>query len=122
MTSNSQINLLLQNWQQSFNDRDWDAHCSMFTEDTQWTFSPGTGTLSGQSDLRAALEKFTTVFADIQLSVIRALVEDDLLAVEWNENGTETETGNPANFNFCGIITLDNGLISRVARYGGRQE
>ena len=51
----------------------------------------------------------------------RSVDDSDLTAVEWDEVGTETASGDDAIFKFAGMIEFDNSLISSVARYGGRQ-
>ncbi len=112
---------VLEIWQNSFNDRDWDAHCALYAEDVVWTIRPGTTMLSGQAETRNALEGFTARYPDIQLTVRRNITDGDLTAVEWDEIGTEAGSGDAAVFNFCGMIAFEDGLISSVARFGGRQ-
>ncbi len=121
MTAQGTREILLQEWQRTFNDRDWDAHCALYTQDIVFSIPPGLTVLNGQVELRGALERFTTRYLDIRLTVRRASTEGDIRAVEWDEIGTESESGDDAVFLFCGMLEVHNGLIAKVARYGGKR-
>ena len=117
----TELTSFFKNWEQTFNDRDWDAHCAMYADDITFAVPPGPTVLNGQSELRGALEGFTTRFPDIQLSVKRVVADGDSVAAEWEEVGTESETGDRAVFKFCGVLHFNDGTLSTVSRYGGRQ-
>ncbi len=106
---------LLNEWERSFNDRDWDAHCALYAADVIFTVLPSWTVLGGHAEVRNALESFTAKYPDIQLTVKRNSTEGDLTAVEWDEIGSE------AIFNFCGMIAFKDGLISTVTRFGVKQ-
>jgi hypothetical protein len=121
MTTNSERANFLAAWQTTFNDRDWDTHCAMYADDIVFSVFPGTTVLHGKTELRNALEGFTSRFPDIELTVQRSVTEGDTSAVQWDETGTEPESGDSAVFHFCGVIEFKRGIIANVARYGSRQ-
>ncbi len=108
-------------WAQTFNNRDWDSHCALYEDDIRFAVPPGPTILNGRSELRKALEGFTTRFADIQLSLKNFVADENHVAAEWEEVGTEAETGERAVFKFCGMFKFRDGVIATVSRYGGRE-
>jgi ketosteroid isomerase-like protein len=93
----------------------------MYADDIVFSVFPGTTVLHGQTEFRNALEGFTSRFPDIQLIVRRSVTNGDASAVQWDEIGTEAESGDAAEFHFCGVIEFRSGIIANVARYGSRQ-
>jgi ketosteroid isomerase-like protein len=118
----SPADTLLNEWRATFNGRDWDAHCSLYTDDVHWTFPPGKAELHGRGETRAALERFASRYPDVQLTVERCTGSDEHLAVEWAERGTERDSGEGTVFAFLGFMEIRGGLIARVDRYGGRRQ
>ncbi len=70
---NGSRELLFEIWRDTFNSRDWDGHCALYTDDVRWTFPPGSTVLEGIDATRSALEGFTTRYSDIQLGLGRVI-------------------------------------------------
>ena len=110
---------LVDEWFAALQAHDTERWVSLHSDSVIWSFPQNGGRLEGAEALRRAIDGFIARQPDIRFEKKSQVSSGGTVAVEWVELGTELATGKPVEYNFSGFLTIKDGKVTEVQRYGG---
>jgi uncharacterized protein len=102
----------------TFNDHNWDGFKKLLDTDIQWTL-PGEGKISGTAvGADAVINRVKAIKADgrVQTKLHYILVGQNGIALLLNNTATSAD-GRILNEELATVLTVDNGLITKIDTY-----
>ena len=114
--------MIIDEWFAALQDHDPARWVALHSESVVWTFPQSGGRLEGRAELRSAIEGFVAKYPDIRFEKLQVLSFGESVALEWREWGTDIAAGKPVEYYFSGFLTIKDGKVTQVQRYGGLRE
>ncbi|MFD7236404.1 ester cyclase [Streptomyces syringium] len=128
MSSNTDINELVHEWVDAYNNQDFNRFGAVFTDDVVYTCGAFGLAFTGRDAFVDHIREYAGAVPDRTLTLKRVIAEGDAVAIETDFAGTSSganpalpPAGQPINVSFCIILQLRGGRIASQTDYLGGQ-